>query len=136
MASLWVRVCCAGYRIASAVLVAAIAFSSAGAENGKTLPDVPRFKLFASSHATAAAEVLAFHGVRKGLPEVVLIGGLEGRIYRCDCGKDIETVHRCASAYSVRSERCARLRRVRGDVDVSSEALAKEDQRPSACICG
>ena len=28
-------------------------------------------------------------GVKQGLPEVVLIGGLEGRIYRCDCGKDI-----------------------------------------------
>jgi hypothetical protein len=90
MASLWVRVCCAWCRIASAVLVAAIAFSSAGAENGKTLPDVPRFKLFASSHATAAAEVLSYHGVKKGLPNVVLIGGLEGRIYRCDCGKGID----------------------------------------------
>jgi len=90
MASLLTTVCCAGCRIASAVLVVVIAVTSAGAEIGKTLPDAPRFKLFASSHATAAAEVLAYHGVKKGLPQVVLIGGLEGRIYRCDCGKDID----------------------------------------------
>lgn len=50
---------------------------------------MPRFRLFASSHSTAAAEVLAFHGVKTSLPQVVLIGGLEGRIYRCDCAKDI-----------------------------------------------
>ena len=47
------------------------------------------------SHSTAAAELLSFQGVklarpgREGLPEVVLIGGLEARIYRCECGKDI-----------------------------------------------
>jgi hypothetical protein len=51
--------------------------------------DVAQFRLFASSHSTAAAEVLAFHGVKASLPQVVLIGGLEGRIYRCDCAKDI-----------------------------------------------
>lgn len=51
--------------------------------------DVQQFRLFASSHSTAAAEVLAFHGVKTALPRVVLIGGLEGRIYRCDCGKGI-----------------------------------------------
>jgi hypothetical protein len=136
-------------------LVAATAGASAHAGLGKRLPDMPRFKLLASSHSTAAAQVLAFHGVKisrfasskttgglggardehgaapaslrsratrdkcpeefrrgKGraperrpqrlqasaagplcqaalyLPQVVLIGGLEGRIYRCDCGKD------------------------------------------------
>jgi hypothetical protein len=51
--------------------------------------DSPRFRLFASSHSTAAAEVLAFQGVKASLPQVVVIGGLEGRMYRCDCGKDI-----------------------------------------------
>ena len=54
------------------------------------ISDVPRYKFFVSSHSTVAAEVLAYRGVKRGLPEVVLIGGLEGRIYRCDCGKDID----------------------------------------------
>jgi len=89
MASLWVRTCRAWGEVVLAGLIAIIASSTAWADGAKTVPDVPRFKLFVSSHSTAAAEVLAFHGVKKGLPEVVLIGGLEGRIYRCDCGKDL-----------------------------------------------
>jgi len=86
----WVRACCAWGSIAFAGLIVVTAGGSARADLSRTLPDVPRFKLFASSHATAAAEVLAYGGVKKGLPEVVLIGGLEGRIYRCDCGKGID----------------------------------------------
>ena len=85
----WVKACRAWRRIAFAGLIALTA-SAARCDVSKTLPDVPRFKLFASSHSTAAAEVVAYHGVKRGLPEVVLIGGLEGRIYRCDCGKDID----------------------------------------------
>jgi hypothetical protein len=72
------------------MIVVSMVGAAARADAGKTLPDVPRFKLFASSHATAAAEVLAYHGTKPALPHVVLIGGLEGRIYRCDCGKDID----------------------------------------------
>jgi len=34
--------------------------------------------------------VLTYQGVKKGLPQVVLMGRLEGRIYRCDCGKGID----------------------------------------------
>jgi len=68
-------------------VVAGAAVAVAGGSNA--LSDIPRFKIFVSSHSTAAAEVLAYHGVKKELPQVVLIGGLEGRIYRCDCGKDI-----------------------------------------------
>jgi len=90
MSPLRIRVHCAGAAVAFAALGAIMAGDSAHADLSKTLPDVPRFKLFACSHSTAAAEVLAFHGVKKGLPEVVLIGGLEGRIYRCDCGKGID----------------------------------------------
>ena len=88
MASPSVRASRALRAITFASLIAT-AGGSAQADFSKMLPDVPRFKLFASSHSTAAAEVLAFHGVRRGLPNVVLVGGLEGRIYRCDCGKDI-----------------------------------------------
>jgi len=72
------------------LLMSVVAAVTAWADVSKTVPDVPRFKLFASSHSTAAAEVLAFHGVKEELPQVVLIGGLEGRIYRCDCGKKID----------------------------------------------
>jgi len=124
MASLWVRTCCARGEVVLAGLIAIIASSTAWADGAKTVPDVPRFKFFVSSHSTAAAEVITYWatgkaagigqevpkpsrpgwrsrsdlatssyptqwGVKKGLPEVVLIGGLEGRIYRCDCGKDI-----------------------------------------------
>jgi len=88
MASLSVRAYYASAKVAFACLISAAA--SAQADLSKAPPDVPRFKLFASSHATAAAEVLAYHSVKKGLPEVVLIGGLEGRIYRCECGKGID----------------------------------------------
>ena len=116
MALLSVRTRSAVSKVAFAGLIAAAASASARADLSRTLPHVPRFKLFASSHATAAAEVIAYWAARsaadigqealrlgsgstssrptiwatkKGLPEVVLIGGLEGRIYRCDCGKDI-----------------------------------------------
>jgi len=90
MTSPLVRAYCAWGGIAFAGLIAIMAGAPVRADLSKTLPDVPRFKLFASSHATAAAEVMAYHGVKRGLPEVVLIGGLEGRIYRCDCGKGID----------------------------------------------
>jgi len=89
MGSLSIRACYAWSKVAFAGLISAAA-ASAQADLSKTLPDVPRLKFFASSHSTAAAEVLAFHGVKTSLPEVVLIGGLEGRIYRCDCGKGID----------------------------------------------
>jgi len=72
--------------------VAALVLATTGvarADDTKIIPDVPRYKFFVSSHSTAAAEVLAYHGVKTELPEVVLIGGLEGRIYRCECGKDV-----------------------------------------------
>jgi len=104
MASLRVRACCTCRRIAFAGLIALTVGGSARADVSGKLPDVPRFKLFASSHSTAAAEVMAYHGVKRGLPEVVLIGGLEGRIYRCDCGKDIETVQPSTSADFADSE--------------------------------
>jgi len=73
--------------VPAALLVGVVAGAAAPAT--KTIADVPKYKFFVSSHSTAAAEVLAYRGVKRGLPEVVLIGGLEGRIYRCDCGKDI-----------------------------------------------
>ena len=119
--------------VPAALLVGVVAGAAVAAASGSNaLSDVPRFRLFVSSHSTAAAEVIAYWatrkaagigqealrpirqaqgglgselalsnakgspssyptqwGVKKGLPEVVLIGGLEGRIYRCDCGKDI-----------------------------------------------
>jgi hypothetical protein len=90
MAPLRIRVHCAASVVAFAAVVAIMAGDSAHADLSKTLSDVPRFKLFASSHSTAAAEVMAYHGLKNGLPQVVLIGGLEGRIYRCDCGKGID----------------------------------------------
>ena len=90
MASPSTTACCAQCRIAFALLIALTAGGSARTDASRTLPDVPRFKFFASSHSTAAAEVLAFHAAKPALPQVVLIGGLEGRIYRCDCGKDID----------------------------------------------
>lgn len=71
------------------MLAAAAADAAVAADSSTVIPDVPRFKLFASSHSTAAAEVMACHGVKTELPEVALIGGLEGRIYRCECPQDI-----------------------------------------------
>jgi len=62
MASLWVRVCCTWSKVAFAGLIALTVGGFARADLSKTLLDVPRFKLFTSSHSTAAAEVLAFHG--------------------------------------------------------------------------
>ena len=79
----------AGTCLCLASLVLATIPGRARGADTRLIPDVPRFAFFVSSHSTAAAEVLAYRGVKRGLPEVVLIGGLEGRIYRCDCGKDI-----------------------------------------------
>jgi len=73
------RVPC-GVRAASALSVVLLAAAVRGsADESKLIPNVPRLKLFASSHSTAAAEVMAFHGVKKELPQVVLIGGLPRR---------------------------------------------------------
>jgi len=67
MASPSIRPCRAWGGIAFAGLIGIMAGGSAGADVRKVLPDVPRFKLFASYHSTAAAEVMAYYGVKKGL---------------------------------------------------------------------
>jgi hypothetical protein len=123
-------------------LVAATAGASAHAGLGKRLPDMPRFKLLASSHSTAAAQVLAFHGVKTSLPQVVLIGGLEGRIYRCDCGKDIylwdvaEGTRLWAAAEGLKVKTEARVLRGLAGVSSRIEPQIGADERRSLPASG
>ena len=58
---------CSSLRLAAALFPIFTAGCFASADVGRTLPDVPRFKLFASSHSTAAAKIMAYYGVKKGL---------------------------------------------------------------------
>ena len=55
------------------------------------IADVPALPLFLSSHATTAASVLDFHGLRPaGMPDAAFIGGLAAQMYRCDCERNLD----------------------------------------------
>jgi len=63
---------------------------AAAADEPVLLPHVPSLPLLVSSHATAAAAVLRFHGWGGDVPDVVLIGGLAAQMYRCDCERNLD----------------------------------------------
>lgn len=53
------------------------------------IANIPHFRQFASTHSTAAAELLANLGYRKeGEPEVAFIGGLDAVAKKCQCAEE------------------------------------------------